>query len=321
MIAVQEFIVPFLVLLLCSAAVVSVLAFILSLGLRQHLMRLAPRMRLPALALLLITPFFGTSLLAVWGSAPNRWISVNDHCTGHAASHSSACTWHLPQVTDPILQGLLLAGLLIFALLGAYKLLNLWRGLHQLKTLKRLAIFDTKLGVWRLSVGSSMAFTSGLWRPACFISEGLLQQLNAVEVAQVCAHEQAHARRRDGLRQWILRFLSWGHLPGTRRQLLKDWELACEQACDQAVAPDTKNRLVLAQTLLRVARLQLDNNSTLPSTCHLNGGDLESRIQALLHPTAHRPLAALLLASAPVLIIITTVGALAPILHRWLEWL
>lgn len=321
MIAVQEFIVPFLVLLLCSAAVVSVLAFILSLGLRQHLVRLAPRMRLPALALLLVTPFFGTSLLAVWGSAPNRWISVNDHCTGHAASHSSACTWHLPQVTDPILQGLLLAGLLIFALLGAYKLLSLWRGLHQLETLKRLAIFDTKLGIWRLAVSSPLAFTSGLLRPACFISEGLLQQLDTVETTQVCAHEQAHARRRDGLYQWLMRFFSLGHLPGMRRQLLKDWELACEQVCDQAVAPDTKNRLMLAQTLLRVARLQMDNNSTLPLTCHLSGGDLESRIQALLHPTAHRPLAALLLALAPVLISITTVGALAPIFHRWLEWL
>ncbi|MCG7915711.1 MAG: M56 family metallopeptidase [Candidatus Thiodiazotropha weberae] len=321
MTALQEFVVPYLILLLCSASIVSVLAFILSMGLRQHLMRLAPRMRLPALALLLITPVFGTLLLAVWGSAPAGWISGNDHCTGHAASHSSACTWHLPQVTDPTLQGMLLAGLLIFTLFGAYKLLNFWRGLRQLETLKRLAIFDTKLGIWRLAVSSPLAFTSGLLRPAIFISEGLLQQLDTIETTQVCAHEQAHARRHDGLYQLLMRLFSLGHLPGMRRQLLKDWELACEQVCDQAVAPDTKNRLVLAQTLLRVARLNLNNNGTLPSACHLTGGDLECRVQALLHPAAHRPLAALFLTSAPALIIIMTVGVLAPIFHHWLEWL
>lgn len=318
--SISDLIVSVAVLLLCSATVVSVLAAALSFGLRQRLQRLAPRVRLPVLALLLITPFFGTLLLAVWGSAPGRWAYADDHCTGHATSHSSACVWHLPQVYDPFLQAILLTGLLILALLTARRMLRLWRGLHQLEALKRLALFDTTLGVWRLSVGLPMAFTSGLWRPACVISEGLLQQLEAVEVAQVCAHEQAHARRRDGLRQWILRFLSWGHLPFVRKRLLKDWELACEQACDEAVAQHANGRLVLAQTLLRVARLQLDNNNTLPAICRLTGGDLECRVLALLHPTRHRPMTALLLTSTAALIMIAALGGLAPWLHYWLEW-
>jgi len=319
--SVSDLIVSVTVLLLCSAAVISMLAAVVSIGLRHRLQRLAARVRLPALALLLITPFFGTLLLAVWGSAPGRWVYADDHCTGHAASHTSGCTWHLPQVSDPFLQAVLLAGLLILTLLTAQRTLRLRRGLHQLETLKRLALFDTTLGVWRLSIDSPRAFTAGLWRPACFISEGLLQRLDAVEVAQVCAHEQAHARRRDGLRQWVLRLLSWGHLPAVRNRLLKDWELACEQACDASVARHASDRIALAQTLLRVARLQLDYNNTLPATCHLTGGDLECRVLALLHPAPHRPISALLLATTTASVIIAAVGGLAPLFHNWLEWL
>lgn len=313
----MERVVAVIVLLSCSVAVVSVLTTVLSLGLRRRLRGLSPRTRQPVLALLLSTPFFGSLVLAVWGSAPGRWAYVDGHCTGHA----SACTWHLPQVADPWVQAILLSGLLVLVVIAAHRLLTLRHGLRQLEVLKRLAVFDATLGVWRLPAGSPMAFTSGLWRPACFVSEGLLERLDCAGIANVCAHEQAHARRRDGLRQWLLRLLSLGYLPAVRRRLLKDWELVCEQACDATVARHPSERLSLAQTLVRVARLQLDDAPSLPAACHLSGGDLESRVLALLHPAAHRPFMALSLTGATGLVLFLALGAMAPLLHYWLEWI
>jgi Zn-dependent protease with chaperone function len=60
------------------------------------------------------------------------------------------------------------------------------------------------LGIQRLVVtglGPDLAFCAGLWRPTVVVSRDLLERLPTPALAAVLAHEAAHARMRDPLRQ------------------------------------------------------------------------------------------------------------------------
>ena len=61
-----------------------------------------------------------------------------------------------------------------------------------------------RLGIERLVVtelGPDLAFCAGVLRPSVVVSRDLLQRLPAPAVAAILAHESAHARMRDPLRQ------------------------------------------------------------------------------------------------------------------------
>jgi len=106
----------------------------------------------------------------------------------------------------------------------------------------------------------------------------------------IVAHERAHARRRDGMIQFVAHLASLLHCPWVRWPLLADLSLACEQACDQEAAREVGDPLRVAETLVALARW-FTPAKCVPAVGALSfgSGDLVPRIEALLStaPTPH----------------------------------
>lgn len=305
-----------LLLLGCFVLVSTVLA-VLSVAIRPLVNGWPASARLRASTLLLVSPVISASALAMLASAPHLWATVMDHCALHAADHG--CGWHLP-IEGTRSAGMTLATVLsVFAPLMSFKAARVISQHRRLQRLLALARFDHDLGAFRLPIAAPMAFTAGLLRPGIYLSDGLLDALNSGQIQQVLAHEQAHVARRDGLLKLGLSVLSAGHWPAVRRQLFRDWELACEQRCDAAAAETPSKATDLAECLVRVGRLTLAHQPVGPSVCRLDGGHLEQRIWALLEPAERPSRTSHLLLAAAFAAVLTTVASLAPPIHLLLE--
>ncbi|MEN1443683.1 M48 family metalloprotease, partial [Pseudomonas aeruginosa] len=87
-----------------------------------------------------------------------------------------------------------------------------------------------------LDVEQPMALACGVGRGHILLSTSLMRRLNPMQLRVVLAHEQAHIANRDVLNRLTAAVLSSIQLPGVRRRLLRDLELALEQRCDFAAA-------------------------------------------------------------------------------------
>jgi Zn-dependent protease with chaperone function len=116
-----------------------------------------------------------------------------------------------------------------------------------------------RLGVsWSPAVAAHDAASVGVYvlrwpRPCIHLPVGLLERLDAAELAAVLAHEVAHLRRRDWLRLLAMQlccdltfFNPLAHL--AYGQFMR----ATEEAADDAAAPSLVERLTLAASLVKV---------------------------------------------------------------------
>ena len=100
------------------------------------------------------------------------------------------------------------------------------------------------------SAGKPAVFISGIWRSRLIISSAARSLLNERELAAAVRHESAHARRRDNLKQLILRFCAFPLLSSMNRA----WLRAAEIAADDAAVTDEESALDLASALATIAR-------------------------------------------------------------------
>jgi Zn-dependent protease with chaperone function len=128
----------------------------------------------------------------------------------------------------------------------------------------------------------------GLVRPRLVIARSVLAACPADELEAILAHERHHIARRDNLKRALLIALpdplSWW--PASRRWLT-DWHDAAEDAADEAAGRlGEGGRLLLAQALIRVARLTPPGAMplALPACALYRGGSLERRVRRLLEP-------------------------------------
>jgi len=227
---------------------------------------------------LLLAGAFGPSVLHLFGV-------VADHCGSHGDHHP----FHLCFLHGNSIE----LGYWVWigsALLSARVLLHwskVWRktaktrGLSQ--TLLRLSNHDEQDNVWYIESARAFAFTIGFLSPRVCISTQLVKELDAEQLQVVIAHEHQHARSRDGLRLLLIELFAPLLLPQTHQFLAAEFELSREQLCDEAAA-ETKDRLLVAETILAFGRLQ--KKEPQPSFALAFGQcEIEERVHSLLeHP-------------------------------------
>jgi Zn-dependent protease with chaperone function len=129
----------------------------------------------------------------------------------------------------------------------------------------------------------------GVWRPRLLVARSVLAACTADELRAVIAHERGHADRRDNASRLLLAvtpdLLGW--LPWSTR-LAADWHDAAEDAADDCAASlGERGRLLLAEALIRVARLTptgLTSPAVLPASALYRGESIERRVRRLVNP-------------------------------------
>lgn len=208
-------------------------------------------------------------------------------CSAHSGSLWHLCVWH-PNESG---QSAWLWGAL--ALLAAYAVwlvvraaAGLWRNRQTLIAMLRLSWRHGHSGkVHVLEADQPLALACGIGRGHILLSTALLERLDATQLRVVLAHEQAHITHRDVLYRLIAAVLSGIQLPGTRRRLLRDLELALEQRCDLAAAETVGSSLVVAETIVAVEKMfRHHTRGRAPLSMAFLSDFVSERVQALLSP-------------------------------------
>jgi Zn-dependent protease with chaperone function len=209
-----------------------------------------------------------------------------DHCHAHD-HHAHLCLVHTAlfsgSTPERLLLGTIGASLLAWATVVGTRLRRQRQVLEMLLALGSAS----NVGIRHCIVPSRRAFalTAGWFDPAILISSRLLDDLVPAEVSTVLAHEQAHQHRRDGLRLVAAEIISRLHWPATRSRILGQLSLAIEQACDEAAARYSGDRLGVAATIVKLSRLgAVEGQTAFATSPAFTGADTADRVQALLQP-------------------------------------
>jgi len=222
------------------------------------------------------------ALLAVigWDSAGPVWVFV----------HACARAW-ATAASLPVVLALSLTLSVWFLAIG-----HGWRHARAADEVLRLAAaratsptgavlaVSRQLGIRRLivtDIPEPLVFCAGLLRPAVVVSSSLITSLSPPALAAVLAHEAAHARRRDPLRQIVAYAIARGLwiAPAARRGA-DHLRLRLEVAADRAAARYAGRR-ALAEALLAL--------HVQPAASHAVAGgasELAARIDALVGGSA-----------------------------------
>jgi len=130
------------------------------------------------------------------------------------------------------------------------------------------------------------AFTSGLFKPKCYVSNGLINNLSDKELDIVIQHELAHAHNKDPLSKLFIAFLSAYYPKKLAMDLNAKYSLITEHLADQATAIQHSAEDVAA-TLVKVTRLQkaMPKPAHNPALSYFGADNITQRVQQLLNPT------------------------------------
>lgn len=165
-----------------------------------------------------------------------------------------------------------------------------------------------------VSGAACMPHTRGLLRPRIVVPAELARHLDGEELAAVLAHEDAHVRRRDGIRRLVAVpvFLVFWFFPLTWL-VLRRLHTAAEMACDEAVLERGFEHRVYARALARTLQLGLTWPASAPALARAGGADIRTRLgnlrRAGKETAMKRNVLTLCLA---VLVLVTSVAAAAP---------
>jgi Zn-dependent protease with chaperone function len=230
-----------------------------------------------AIGLLLAGFIFLPSVLSLLGIA-------SDHCQAYAADFSYRCLLHPLASMERELPWFLLfpvstVGLIFLGRVG-WELLRVHR---LVSVLTRASHLDPSRNIWIVESEWPLALASGIPHARVFISSKLVHSLSPPQLTAVLAHERAHLHRHDPARYFIARIMSCLHVSWLRRKLLEDLSLAVEQSCDEEAAKEVGDRLLVADTIVRVERLL---NKQFPSMSALlpsfMGSHVVVRVESLL---------------------------------------
>ena len=251
---------------------------------RARLAGLPPPMRAQGVLTWAALPWVVSALLLALCFVPSVWSVLGlavDHCPSHDDGHIHLCVDHAPHHPVSLVEWVLLAaggvavGLVALRVLRAQ--LATWRAVT---ALVRGAGLEAEGGL--VASSSPLSVTAGLLRPLVLVSTGLRSRLSPEQLRAVLAHEQSHARRRDPLRLLAVALLGAAHGPSTRRRLVADLALACEEAADEDAAQVVGDRTLVAESILAVERLLGAEPLRVGLALGMAGCAAEARVVALL---------------------------------------
>tara|TARA_R110000868_G_scaffold411618_1_gene706396 strand:+ start:961 stop:1917 length:957 start_codon:yes stop_codon:yes gene_type:complete len=272
----------------CVVITTAMLVRILYTRIRASILTAPPARRIAVLFGLAVAPLAAGSVLALLtGISSFDYIAdfIKHHC--HVANLENACLPHVQLQLAPLVEflAILIAmGLTVALLATPLRHVAEWDRIK--KFLCAAGRYSEKFDAHLIDDDRPLALCAGVLNPMVFISKGLMRHLTLEEIRIVLAHEQAHARRLDGLLQAVARCLLVWHLPSMKRLLLNDLALAIEQACDDEAARRTTGRLAVAETILKVERLHHQQWEYLSSVNAIVGSSVTARIEYLLHESA-----------------------------------
>lgn len=219
---------------------------------------------------------FGPSLLDFFGIA-------TDHCRYHLGHDFHLCFVHGSSPAPSSLMSALTVFLV--ASIGWALAREFGRSIESLRwvwRLERLAHFDANSGLYRLETQKPIAFTVGYWAPKIFVSDGLESRLDSRQFRAVIEHEATHARGRHALIRAFVRGATGAYPEGLRRWFDETLAANAEHICDDSAAQLVGDRLVVAETILTMAR---DDRGQVPKTALQFGATaIEQRVRALVEP-------------------------------------
>jgi Zn-dependent protease with chaperone function len=231
-------------LVLLGASAVSQVAYRLG---RPWLEFCTPRSRASFLFALRFWPVF-LSGVVVLGFALPSFIKFEPHSTGEAVGLK------LPALT---LAGALVLLAMAFRgvrlLQATAKIQKQWR-----QAARELSVEGCKLPVYTVDGLPALLSVTGVVRPKVFVAEAVTQVLSAEELSAALAHEMAHVRSLDNLKQFFLKMTrppAWldGFLAG---EADAGWANTSEVAADQDALDEGASVLDLSSALVKIGRLQ-----------------------------------------------------------------
>jgi Zn-dependent protease with chaperone function len=309
-----------LVLLLAGVAgiafAVSLLVGLLLGALDRRVERLAPRARARLLLVLALLPGSMATVLMTTALAPSFGL-LADHCAPPLDPHSHAhlCIAHqartLPAPALLALSLSLAAALISRGALIGRDLCRAWR------TRRRLEAIAQRAGNLRvLPLSNAGAFVLGVWRPALFVTRGLLDAPE--HAAAVLAHERAHLRSADTLRRLIARLGLAFHLPGVAGMIERRLGCSLELCADEAAAKVVGSGEQVARAVVYMARAR--QQAPAPALA-FGAADLEARVRHLLDPHAGRDAPRLRTLGLVLVGALALIGASADGIHHAIEHL
>lgn len=269
----------------------------------RRLQGLAPHVRHRVLVVLAAVPVLVSAVLLFSAALPSLialLVPELDHCSTHDDGHAHLCFVHLPRASlnAPALLSLVFAGSYVLArwVLSSAAVL---RSSRLLRTLATTALPTTN-DVAVLETRDTVCMAAGLLRPLVLVSRGLLERLGEGGQAVVFEHERAHIRRRDALVTSLVRLCLPLHVPGVGSWLVREIEIAAEQACDEETGARVGDRTAVAEVILAVERLARGNSFGAAPAGAVGFGDcaVARRVESLLEepkpPKALWPLGAIL---------------------------
>jgi Zn-dependent protease with chaperone function len=235
-----------------------------------------------------VAPFVIPTLIVMLCLAPGALGLLGlpvDHCLSHPG-HPHLCLAHGGIALTPHLTVWLVGVGLATSLCGVQVVRRLIGVRHRLFFLELAHASTSSPDVGLVDSSCPFSITVGLVRPRIWLSTTLVAALTQGQLAVVEAHERAHLRRRDPLLRLLAGWLSMPILPSVRQSILERLHLASEQACDEAAGGVVGDRVLVAETLLAVARLVGPNPtaSGLPAEASFGRGFVSARIESLLDP-------------------------------------
>lgn len=214
------------------------------------------------------------SLVALSLAKTLNWI--DDHCRDHFQHHPHFCFEHLPDLALTFAQSspvvLVASGLLVLLMTRIFAQVKQHR---KGALLQRLVPALSRLN--QFQDPRPLAFVMGIRQPRIFLSSGLKQWLTKRQQRLVVAHEAAHIRNHDVMKNVVFEVLLSLHLQ--RKILRQRWSLSTELLADQQVARRF-DALELAEVLVSLERAKFSS----PHPVAITGGITQTRIQHLLAP-------------------------------------